>query len=80
MFSRRNPARTALLTANWEPPEQLADLLAPHGCRYHYSRALDLFRPIEDRTEVASLAEALAPLSVYQRSFGDPPFLKRPGG
>ena len=28
MFSQRNPARTALLTAHWEPPEKLKDLLA----------------------------------------------------
>ena len=29
MFSQRNPARTALLTANWEPPEKLKALLGP---------------------------------------------------
>ena len=44
MFSQRNPARTALLTANWEPPEKLKDLLAQHDCRYHRARALDVFR------------------------------------
>src|SRR5512147_1152297 len=30
MFSRRNPARTALLTARWERPETLKDLLSLH--------------------------------------------------
>src|SRR5437870_12210837 len=43
MFSRRNPARTALLTANWEQPEALKDKLAPVGCGDHYTRALDIF-------------------------------------
>src|SRR5438874_5619064 len=48
MFSRRNPARTALLTANWDPPEGLKDLLAPLRCGYHYSQALDIFRASPD--------------------------------
>jgi hypothetical protein len=77
MFSRRNPARTALLTANWERPEKLKDLLAPRGCGYHYSRALDLFRfPDGGGVQISSLAEALAPVSVYRLDHGDPPFLK----
>lgn len=77
MFSRRNPARTALLTAHWEPPEALRDLLAPHGCGYHYSRALDLFRQAPDRsTGILSLASALEPLQLYRADHGDPPFLK----
>jgi hypothetical protein len=42
MFSQRNPARTALLTANWEPPEKLSEKLTLFGCKYHYSHALDV--------------------------------------
>jgi hypothetical protein len=77
MFSGRNPARTALLTANWESPEKLGDLLAAGGCRYHYSRALDVFRPTTDGgTAVISAADALAPLTLYRQGYGDPPFLK----
>jgi L-ascorbate metabolism protein UlaG (beta-lactamase superfamily) len=77
MFSRRNPARTALLTANWEAPEELRAKLAPSGCGYHYSRALDVFRGTADGgTEVVSTAETLAPLHLYRLDHGDPPFLK----
>ncbi len=80
MFSQRNPARTALLTANWERPEKLKDLLAPRGCGYHYARALDLFRfPDGGRVQISSLAEPLAPLSLYRLDHGDPPFLKQDG-
>lgn len=76
MFSDRNPARTALLTANWEPPAQLAQLIASHGCGYHYSHALDIFRARPDGgTEIVSGAEALAPLNLYRLDHGDPPFL-----
>ena len=78
MFSRRNPARTALLTANWEPPEKLGELLAPYGCGYHYSRALDLFRPTTDGgINVLSAVDALAPLNIYRQAYGDPPFGKQ---
>lgn len=80
MFSRRNPARTALLTANWEPPEKLKELLAPRGCGYHYTHALDLFRfPNGGAARVSSLADSLAPLSLYRLDHGDPPFLKQAG-
>ena len=80
MFSQRNPARTALLTANWERPEKLNDLLATRGCGYHYSHALDLFRfPDGGRVHISSLAEPLAPLSLYRLDHGDPPFLKQDG-
>jgi len=76
MFSRRNPARTALLTANWEPPQQLEPLIAPHGCGYHYSHALDIFRARPDGgADIVSGAEALAPLALYRLDHGDPPFL-----
>jgi L-ascorbate metabolism protein UlaG (beta-lactamase superfamily) len=74
MFSRRNPARTALLTAHWEPPEELKAKLAPHGCGYHYGRALDLFHPASDGgTEVMTVAEPLAPESLYRLDHEDPP-------
>src|SRR5712692_1259363 len=77
MFSRRNPARTALLTANWEAPEALKDKLAPAGCGYHYSRALDIFRATPDGgTAVVSAGESLFPLNLYRLDHGDPPFLK----
>lgn len=79
MFSRRNPARTALLTANWELPQELERLIAPHGCGYHYSHALDIFRARPDGgTDIVSGAEALAPLSLYRLDHGDPPFLSTP--
>ena len=77
MFSRRNPARTALLTAHWEPPEKLKDLLAPHACGYHYGQALELYRETGDgRIEVRSTGEALAPLNLYRAAHGEPPFMK----
>jgi hypothetical protein len=77
MFSRRNPARTALLTANWDPPETLKDLLAPLGCGYHSSQALDIFRVGPNGgTEVVSLAEKLAPVQLYRLDHGDPPFMR----
>ncbi|WP_447975003.1 MBL fold metallo-hydrolase [Nitrospira sp. Kam-Ns4a] len=78
MFSRRNPARTALLTANWEPPAALGELLAPKGCGYHYSRALDLYRARPDGgTEVLSAAHPLDPIQLYRADHGEPPFLQR---
>ncbi len=77
MFSRRNPARTALLTANWERPEALKDKLAPVGCGYHYTRALDIFRATPDGgTMAVSAGETLFPLNLYRLDHGDPPFLK----
>ena len=77
MFSRRNPARTVLLTANWDPPEGLKDLLAPLRCGYHYSQALDIFRASPDGgTEVVSAAEKLAPIQLYRLDHGDPPFMR----
>ena len=80
MFSGRNPARTALLTAHWEPPEKLKELLAVRDCGYHYAQALDLFRVVNDgRPQVSRLVEAFAPLSLYRLDHGDPPFLKQSG-
>jgi L-ascorbate metabolism protein UlaG (beta-lactamase superfamily) len=76
MFSRRNPARTALLTARWERPETLKDLLSLHNCGYHCSQALDLYRSaIDERIEVVSTGDALTPLSLHRLDHGDPPFM-----
>jgi hypothetical protein len=80
MFSQRNPARTALLTAHWEPPEKLKELLAPQGCGYHYTRALDLYRPAgRGGIEIVQAGNALAPLTLYRLDHGDPPFMKASG-
>ncbi len=77
MFSHRNPARTALLTGNWEPPHRLADLLSPQGCGYRYSQALDIYRAAAGGgTDVLSKADALAPLELYRLDHGNPPFIK----
>jgi hypothetical protein len=77
MFSRRNPARTALLTAHWESPEKLKDLLISQECRYHRAHALDLYRATDrGEIQVMSVADALAPLNLYRLDHGDPPFMK----
>ncbi len=77
MFSRRNPYRTALLTAHWEQPEKLKDLLVSQGCRYHRAHALDLYRTIgEGAIEVVSAGNALDPLTLFRLDHGDPPFMK----
>jgi Beta-lactamase superfamily domain len=77
MFSRRNPARTALLTAHWERPEALKELLVTQGCEYHYSHALDLFRRTTDgQVKPLTTGETLTPLSLYRLDHGDPPFIK----
>lgn len=76
-FSRRNPARTALLTAHWEQPETLKDLLAADHCGYHYSHALDVYRPhVGEHIDIIPTGDALTPLSLYRLEHGDPPFLK----
>ena len=76
-FRRRNPARTALLTAHWEQPETLKDLLAADQCRYHYSHALDVYRPhAREHIDIISTGDALTPLNLYRLEHGDPPFLK----
>ncbi|HEX5646102.1 MAG TPA: hypothetical protein VFX56_03965, partial [Nitrospira sp.] len=81
MFSRRNPARTALLTAHWEPAETLKGLLAAYDCRYHGSRALDIYRTREgNRIDVVTTGDTLTPLSLYRLDHGDPPFLQSRGG
>jgi len=77
MFSHRNPARTALLTAHWQPPEKLKDLLSPLSCGYHYARALDVYRGVSGGgVEVKSTGSALDPLNLYRAEYGDPPFMK----
>ncbi|MGE0645549.1 MAG: MBL fold metallo-hydrolase [Nitrospira sp.] len=77
MFSRRNPSRTALLTAHWEAPEKLKDLLLSQECRYHRGHALDLYRRIDTGVvDVLSAGDALAPLNLYRLDHGDPPFMK----
>lgn len=76
MFSRRNPARTTLLTAHWEDPEKLKDLLVSQECRYHRAHALHLYRATgQGEIQVISTADALAPLSLYRLDHGNPPFM-----
>jgi hypothetical protein len=80
MFSARNPARTALLTAHWEPPEALRTLLEPQGCAYHYGRALDVYGDRgQSGIEIRSAKEALSPLNLYRTVHGEPPFMKTGG-
>jgi hypothetical protein len=77
MFSRRNPARTALLTAHWEPSGKLKSLLASQGCEYHHAHVLDLYRTAKGgMMDVLTTGEALAPLTLYRVDHGDPPFMK----
>jgi hypothetical protein len=78
MFSGRNPARTALLTAHWDPPESLKQCLAPLGCGYHYGRAFDIFRPgQEGRTSIDSYRNPLDPLTLFGLDHQVPSFLQR---
>jgi hypothetical protein len=80
MFSQRNPARTALLTAHWEQPEKLKDLLSSHSCGYHYARALELYRATSGGlVDIIQTGDSLTPLSLYRLDHGDPPFLKSGG-
>lgn len=77
MFSRRNPARTALLTAHWEPPENLKAFLSPLGCGYHYAQAFDRYRLTQDgMIDVQSAGGSLEPMTLYTAAFGEPSFLK----
>jgi len=77
MFSQRNPARTALLTAHWEPQEKLKDLLSPQGCGYHYARALDIYRAGSGaQMTIVPTGDALTPLNLFRLDHGDPPFMK----
>ena len=77
MFSGRNPARTALLTANWDPPESLRQALAPFGCHYHFGQAFDVFGAGPNgETLVSHLADQLTPIGLYQLDHPPPPFLR----
>ncbi len=77
MFSRRNPARTALLTAHWDPPESLKDGLAPLGCAYHYGQALDVVHVSgPGQVQVIPGNDAVTPISLYQLDHDLPTFLK----
>ncbi|MEC4672618.1 MAG: hypothetical protein VST68_00385, partial [Nitrospirota bacterium] len=77
MFSHRNPARTALLTAHWDPPESLREGLATHGCSYHFGQALDIVRREPDgRVRVISEADSLAPPSLFQLNHELPAMLR----
>ena len=78
MFSQRNPARTALLTAHWDQPETLKELLAPIGCQYHYGQALDIFRASTNGgSEIIAAAETLAPPQIFQLDHEIPAFLRQ---
>ena len=80
MFSQRNPARTALLTAHWEPPEKLKDLLAQHGAGIISRSCAGRVRNVGDGSmEVRSAAESLSPLPLYRVDRGDPSFMKQGG-
>ncbi len=66
IFIPSKPARNLLLTANWEPLENLKEQLALYGCGYHYSEALDIFRPTPDGgTEVVKGGETLDPRQLF---------------
>ena len=78
MFSHRNPARTALLTANWDRPESLKASLDPFGCAYHGAQALDIVQAGEDGSvKVSSAAKTLTPLQLFQLDHPLPAFLSR---
>jgi hypothetical protein len=69
-----------LLTAHWERPETLKDLLSPFGCGYHYAQALDIYRVNGGGgVDVVSTGDALFPLNLYRLDHGDPPFMKPAG-
>ncbi len=80
MFSGRNPARTALLTAHWDRPESLKQDLSAFGCEYHFGQALDVFRAgPEENTVIRQMFEQLEPTKLYQLDHDPPAFLQRRG-
>jgi hypothetical protein len=80
MFSARNPARTALLTAHWDPPDSLKQDLEPLGCRYHHGQAFDVFQPgSQEETTIRHLSDQLAPVALYQLDHEAPAFLRKAG-
>ena len=77
MFSDRNPARTALLTAHWDPPESLRDVLAASGRQYHYGQALDIVRvSAPGQVQIIRKNDVVAPRALYQLDHDMPAFLK----
>jgi len=77
MFSDRNPARTSLLTAHWDPPESLRDVLAASGRQYHHGQALDIVRvPASGQVQIIPKNDAVAPRSLYQLDHEAPAFFK----
>ncbi len=78
MFSGRNPARTALLTANWDPPDSLKKDLEPLHCRYHYARVFDIFGAGPDgETQYSRASDQLDALRLFQLDHALPPFLRK---
>jgi L-ascorbate metabolism protein UlaG (beta-lactamase superfamily) len=81
MFSNRNPARTALLTAHWDQPDSLRTSLDPVGCSYHFAHALDIVRhDANGSVRVFSLSKELAPIALFQLDHKLPGFLSRSPG
>ena len=79
MFSHRNPARTALLTAHWDQPESLKGSLESIGCAYHFARALDIFRRDPNgQLRITSLERDLSPIRLFELDHPLPGFLRRP--
>jgi hypothetical protein len=82
MFSQRNPARTALLTANWEPPEKLKDLLGINVIAGIIVLMPWIYFAVRQRRVGSGRhrwLQALAPLSLYGLDHGEPTFMKRSG-
>ena len=78
MFSHRNPARTALLTANWDRPESLKASLDPFGCAYHLGQALDIVRVEEGgKVMISSAIDTLTPIQLFKLDHALPAFLSR---
>ena len=78
MFSHRNPARTALLTANWDRPESLKASLDPFRCAYHCAQALDIVQAGEGGSvKISSAGKTVSPLQLFQLDHPLPAFLSR---
>ena len=78
MFSNRNPARTALLTAHWDQPDSLRTSLDSIGCAYHFAQALDTVRPGPNHSAtISSISKDLAPVALFQLDHQLPGFLTR---
>ncbi len=80
MFSHRNPARTALITAHWDQPNSLREFLQPIACAYHYAQAMELFRSGREGTvEVIPASQTLSPAHLFELDHQLPSFLSRSG-